>query len=114
MINKLKIIRRGKFQHSAIIADIEKLYFGRRTKNAIGNVKSYDDVIYLYSQYKIYYLNISKNTRHSCIFLIEVILRNHMNEILIQSCRNRVQIWLQIWNDSSQYIIEETEDVDEA
>ena len=44
MTNKLKTTRRGKFQHSAIIAGIEKLYFGRGAKNAIGNVKPCDDV----------------------------------------------------------------------
>ena len=93
MINKLKIIRCGKFQYPAIIADIEKLYFGRGTKNAIGNVKSYDDVIALQDNLsmRLYCLDMSRSTRHSCLFLIGVILRNHMDEIFTQPCRNRVQ-----------------------
>ena len=91
MINKLKTTRRGKFQHPAITAGSEKLYFGRGMKNAIGNVKPYDDVT-ANSQCGVYCLDMSRGTHHSCMFLIGVLLGNHVDEILTQPCRNRVQI----------------------
>ena len=60
-------------------------------KNAIGNVKPYDDVT-AHSQCGVYCLDMSRGTHHSCMFLIGVILGNHVDEILTQPCRNRVQI----------------------